>query len=204
MFLRVADTLIDLCIATVSKKPLVANQRCWSTDFSLVLKNTAISNDRPGWTVSRYLQHWTQALWKDLLSINSLLSVRPENLTPEHAANFETRSREFVKEFTALYPSKHVTPYIPCMMMHISEFMPTQSWCHCTINAARTWTTLWLRTIFVLLHTSESFQQVLQKQNEFLEDSGDLQKLPRKGHNKLSCTKPCVSCTHSIYRTHVF
>ena len=51
-----------------------------------------------------------QALWKDLLSINCFLSVRPENLTAEHATNFETRQGTLSKHFqhsTLLNTSHH-------------------------------------------------------------------------------------------------
>ena len=57
------------------------------------------------------------------------LSARPGEITDESIHNFETRSRLFVDKFIALYPTKHVTPYMHCMMNHIHEFMQ----CHGSI-----------------------------------------------------------------------
>ena len=62
-------------------------------------------------------------LWRELLKINHLLSVRPHEVTELTATQFEERSKEFVRTFTDIYPAKHVTPYMHCMMMHVSEFM---------------------------------------------------------------------------------
>ena len=57
-----------------------------------------------------------QDLWHELLAVNCCLSVRPEQLQPTHAEDFERKARE-------LYPSKHVTPYMHTMMNHVSQFM---------------------------------------------------------------------------------
>ena len=62
-------------------------------------------------------------MWKELLDINQLLSTRPEDVTPHTSCKFETRSRPFVDKFVEIYPAKFVTPYMRCMMMHVSEFM---------------------------------------------------------------------------------
>ena len=62
-------------------------------------------------------------LWKQLLDINTLLSIRPEEITGEKVANFRSKSTAFVQMFTQIYSAKHVTPYMHCMMQHVGEFM---------------------------------------------------------------------------------
>ena len=64
-----------------------------------------------------------QALWRELIEVNHCLSVRPEQMKPDHASQFEQKARLFVTKFNDLYPTKHVTPYMHCMMNHISQFM---------------------------------------------------------------------------------
>ena len=64
-----------------------------------------------------------QSLWKELLDINQLLSTRPEDVTPHTSCEFETRSKAFVDKFVEIYRSKFVTPYMHCMIMHVSKFM---------------------------------------------------------------------------------
>ena len=63
-----------------------------------------------------------QSLWKEILDINQLLSTRPD-VTPNTSCKFETRSNAFVDKFVEIYPLKFVTPYMHCMIMHVSEFM---------------------------------------------------------------------------------
>ena len=64
-------------------------------------------------------------LWKQLLDINTLLSIRPEEITSEKVADFRSKSTAFVQIFTQIYPAKYVTPYMHCMMQHVGEFMST-------------------------------------------------------------------------------
>ena len=62
-----------------------------------------------------------QNLWTKLLEINKLLSTKPEEITGVLIQQFESKSRLFVDDFVCLYPSKHVTPYMHCMMNHVHE-----------------------------------------------------------------------------------
>jgi hypothetical protein len=61
-----------------------------------------------------------QGLWRELLKINCLLSVRPQEVTEFTATQFEERSKEFV-----------------CTTLHAlhdaREFMHANSWCTTTI-----------------------------------------------------------------------
>ena len=61
-------------------------------------------------------------MWKKL---NSLLSIRPEQVTDDKITEFRTKSTEFIRSFTLVYPAKHVTPYMHCMAQHVGDFMST-------------------------------------------------------------------------------
>ena len=60
------------------------------------------------------------ALWKRLLEVN-LLSIHPEDTSSDKITEFQSESKEFVRMFTEIYPAKHVTPYMHCMMQHVSS-----------------------------------------------------------------------------------
>ena len=64
-----------------------------------------------------------QKLWKDFITIQQLFSSKPDELTPETISRFEALSKSFVSDFTDICPSKHITPYMHCMMYHVGEFM---------------------------------------------------------------------------------
>ena len=64
-----------------------------------------------------------QKLWKEFYDINKLLSARPSEVTEDHIKDFEAKLRSFVDNFINIYPSKHVTPYMHCMMNHLTEFL---------------------------------------------------------------------------------
>lgn len=158
-----------------------------------------------------------QALWRDLVRVNSLLSVRQKDITAYHVEQFESQSKAFVLKFTELYPSKHVTPYMHCMMMHVSQFMRIH-------GAILAFTQQGLEK-FNDLMTKDYFRssshrglecltQILQKQNrlEHLEDIGAKRQKRFKvtcsnckqaGHNILTCSNACMQCGHSPYSTHL-
>lgn len=64
-----------------------------------------------------------QSLWQDPLALNLVLSTKPGEITDAIIKEFDTKSKAFVTKFISIYPTKHVTPYMPCMMVHVSEFM---------------------------------------------------------------------------------
>ena len=242
MFLRVADTLIDLLLLELRRLDKIEkctklksiDQLQYIKRYECTLKMLGI----PGFTFwlgkeSKKLKWRTltgpeklklfqklnipetfpeipdsedvQALWNKLLDINHLLSVRPEDLTTEKVSEFESQSKEFIRAFTELYPAKHVTPYMHCMMQHVGEFM--------TISGALlpftqqglekyndTMTKDYFRS--TSHRGQECLSQMLQKQNrlEHLEHVGA--KRSKKfeircsncngqGHNRLSCVKSC-------------
>ncbi len=62
-------------------------------------------------------------LWKYIFKINQLHSVTQEDTAPHNIREFETRVKAYVNTFVYIYPAMHVTPYIHCMMMHVTEFV---------------------------------------------------------------------------------
>ncbi len=64
-----------------------------------------------------------QTLWDDLLVMNKSLSARPHEITNDSLEQFETNAKAFVDKFISIYPRRHVTPYMHCMMHHVREFM---------------------------------------------------------------------------------
>ena len=131
-------------------------------------------------------------IWDILLPVYSL---------QHKAAEFQSMSTEFVRQFTAIYPSRHVTPYMHCMMQHVGEFM-------CTSGALLSFTQHGLEkyndTMTKDYFRSSSHKgqecliQILPKKNhmEHLEHAGakrqkrhevTCSQCGHKGHNKLSC-----------------
>ena len=66
-----------------------------------------------------------QKLWKEFYNTNGLFSARPSEIIDDHIKKFEERSKSFVDNFIQIYPSKSVTPYMHCMMNHVTEFLKT-------------------------------------------------------------------------------
>ena len=95
----------------------------------LVFKNINLPEMFPHLENVNEIQH----LWRDLLEVHQLFSAKPESLTPQRVQEFEARAKAFVNKFVELYPAKHVTPYMHCMMMQVYD----PAWCDCTIHAAR-------------------------------------------------------------------
>ena len=112
-----------------------------------------------------------QDLWKDLLRINQLFSARPEEITLQHIHEFETTSKVFVNKFVDLYPTKFVTPYMHCMMMHVSEFMKLHgAILPFTQQGLEKYNDLMTKDYFrSTSHRGEQcLVQILQKQNRFI------------------------------------
>ena len=142
-------------------------------------------------------------LWKQLLDINTLLSIRPEEITSEKIADFRSRSITFVQMFTQIYPAKHVTPYMHCIMQHVGEFMSTSgALLPFTQQGLEKYNDTMTKDYFrSSSHKGqECLTQILQKQNriEHLEHIGSRRKKRHevtcsrcggKGHNKTSCGK---------------
>ena len=135
--------------------------------------------------------------------MNCCLSVRPEQLQPTHAEDFESKAREFVKKFTDIYPSKHVTPYMHTMMNHVSQFMELHgSILPFTQQGMEKYNDTMTKDYFRgTSHCGEQcLIQILQKQNrlELLETKAVKRKkkfditcslCKEHGHNRLTCKK---------------
>ena len=147
------------------------------------------------------------ALWKMLLDINTLLSIRPEDITDEKISEFQSKSKEFVRSFTNIYPAKHVTPYMHCMMQHVGEFMTLSgAILPFTQQGLEKYNDTMTKDYFrSSSHKGqECLTQILQKQNriEHLQHSGATRKkrfeitcsiCHCKGHNKLSCSRTSIT-----------
>ena len=140
-------------------------------------------------------------LWRRLLIINEILSVRPANVTTTILDRYELESKEFVQLFTEIYPAKHVTPYMHCMMMHVREFFEIHG---CLIPFTQQgleklndcMTKDYFRS--TTHRGTDCLAQILQKQNrlEYLEHAGakrlvrplNCSKCHTSGHNMKTCT----------------
>ena len=254
MFLRVADTLIDLLIHdlrqldNVNRSMKVQNLEGLThiSTFQCIVQSMGI----PGYTFwigreSKKLKWRTltgpeklilfrninipemfpevengaaiQSLWKELLDINQLLSTRPEDVTPYTSCEFETRSKAFVDQFVEIYPAKFVTPYMHCMMMHVSEFMTLHgAIIPFTQQGLEKYNDLMTKDYFrSTSHRGEQcLKQILQKQNrvEHLENMGakrckrhevTCSNCKVQGHNKWTCQASCAHCGEKPFQSHL-
>ena len=158
-----------------------------------------------------------QGLWRELVSINRLLSTRPHEMSEHTAEQFERRSKEFVKSFTDIYPAKHVTPYMHCMKMHVCQFMDIHgALLPFTQQGLEKYNDQMTKDYFRSSshRGQECLIQIMQKQNriEHLEHSGvqrskrfsvSCSNCGKQGHNRLTCTEPCVLCKHTPFSSHL-
>ena len=158
-----------------------------------------------------------QDLWEDLLQINQLSSARPEGIAPQHVDEFETMSKSFVDKFIELYPTKFVTPYMHCTMMHVSEFMTLHgAILPFTHQGLEKYNDLMTKDYFrSTSHRGEQcLVQILQKQNrlEHLERMGAPRSKRQRitcsicnllGHNKLTCQAACSNCGEMPFQGHL-
>jgi hypothetical protein len=254
MFLRVADTLIDLLIGSLRMMDKVNHTlRVRSLDglthlatFERGLKQVGISgysfwigkdSQKLKWrtlTGPEKLivfskinipelfpdledKHEIQSLWKDLLEINKLLSARPGDVTSGHVEVFEARSKAFVNTFVDIYPAKHVTPYMHCMMQHVGEFMTAHgSILPFTQQGLEKYNDVMTKDYFrsTSHHSEASLVQIMQKQNrlEHLESLGAKRRkrheitcsnCKQQGHNKWTCKSACSNCGETPYLAHL-
>lgn len=136
-----------------------------------------------------------QNLWRDLLEVNTLLSTRPNKVTTARMEQFEIRSKAFVDKFVELYPAKHVTPYMHCMMQQMSEFMELHgSVLPFTQQGLEKYNDLTTKDFFrsTSHRSDDSLLQIMQKQNriEHLEDLGVKQ---QKKQDTLLCVATASS-----------
>lgn len=254
MFLRVADTLVDLLIGSLRTMDRV-NQtlRIRSlqgltnlTTFETNLKQMGISgysfwigkdSQKLKWRTLNGpeklivfsainipelfpdLEHKDeiQILWRGLIELNKLLSARPAEVTVEHISCFEAKSKAFVDKFVRIYPAKHVTPYMHCMMQHVSEFMQAHgSILPFTQQGLEKYNDLMTKDYFrsTSHHGEQSLVQILQKQNrlEHLQSLGAKRtksheitccNCQKHGHNKLTCEAPCAICGKAPFSSHL-
>ena len=158
-----------------------------------------------------------QNLWRDLLEVNTLLSTRPDKVTTARMKQFQIRSKAFVDKFVELYPAKHVTPYMHCMMQHVSEFMELHgSILPFTQQGLEKYNDLMTKDFFrsTSHRGDDSLLQIMQKQNriEHLEGLGVKRQKKheitcgncrQQGHNKWTCQAPCANCGAKPFKAHL-
>ena len=179
----------------------------------LVFKNINLPEMFPHLENVNEIQH----LWRDLLEVHQLFSAKPENLTPQRVQEFEARAKAFVNKFVELYPAKHVTPYMHCMMMHVSEFMTLHgAIVQFTQQGLEKYNDLMTKDYFrSTSHRGEQcLVQILQKQNrlEYLESNGakrakwqtiTCSNCHSQGHNKWTCKSACANCGEAPFLGHL-
>ena len=146
-----------------------------------------------------------------------MLLVRQEDVTAEHAKTFESKSKAFVRKFTEVYPSKHVTPYMHCMMMHVSQFISINgAILPFTQHGMEKYNDVMTKNYFRASshHGLDCLTQILEKQNriEHLEHIGAMRKksfeikcsnCKQNGHNMITCSAVCSHCAHSPFSSHL-
>ena len=98
-----------------------------------------------------------QNLLEEFLKIHKMFSVKPADVQSNTTSEFETASRGFVNTFVSIYPAKHVTPYMHCMMNHVDEFMEIHgSILPFTQQVLEKYNDIMTKTIFDQHHTTMS------------------------------------------------
>ena len=141
-----------------------------------------------------------QELWEEFKNLHKFL--QNENISNLTARKFIADARNWVRSFTKIYLTKHVTPYIHILANHVPEFLEkygnlvqfTQQGMEklndeTTINFAR--------STNHNFHNLGALKQLIQKKNriEYLQDTGNERKIlthkcsicKDTGHNKLRC-----------------
>ena len=157
-----------------------------------------------------------QQLWNDFLTVHKLFSAKASLFTVDHIRSFEIQSKSFVDSFVHLYPAKHVTSYMHCMMHHVDKFMVLHgSILPFTQQGLEKYNDIMTKDYFrSTSHRDEQcLVQILQKRNwiEHLESLGAKRKKQHevscsnchKGHNRLTCSSPCVSCGAMAFCSHL-
>ncbi len=147
-----------------------------------------------------------QTLWKDFFYLIQLLGE-----SECVASDFEDRAKAWVRDFTSLYQSKDVTPYMHAFAQHVPEFLRLYD------NNIVIFSQQGLEKLNDLTtkhfqrasnHQEGALKQVLEKRNriEFLEDSGYQRtkktqvcsNCQQSGHNRRTCTNSIMPHTTPI------
>ena len=130
---------------------------------------------------------------------------------------FEVKAKAFVDRFLSIYPAKYVTPYMHCMMHHISEFMSLHgSILSFTQQGMEKYNDVMTKDYFrsTCHRGEECLLQILQKRNrlEYLQAMGakrtrqqtvSCSNCQQKGHNMWTCALACKHCGHTPYCGHL-
>lgn len=158
-----------------------------------------------------------QWLWTELLELNKVFSKCAKELNDDDIRTFEERARQWGRDFLLTYHSNNITPYIHAMMNHVSEFMTLHgSILAFTQQGLEKYNDVVTKDYFRSSnHKGEqALLQIMQKRNrlEHLHDSGvqvpkvfdiTCSNCKEKGHNRLTCSKPCQNCRSVPYCAHL-
>lgn len=142
-----------------------------------------------------------QGLWKSFQHLHKLLQSK--SVSDADADRFGVHAKQWVTEFTAVYQTKNVTPYIHLMAMHVPEFLKKYKnliqFTQQGMEKLNNQTSIdFARSINHNYRSLEALTQLMEKKNriEYLEDHG-FERQARQiycslchkpGHNKRTCS----------------
>ena len=124
-----------------------------------------------------------QCIWTRFMELMSMLKNNDCN-----ADDLESEAKQWVRDFCSVYQTKHVTPYLHALAMHVPEFVRTygnlSKFTQQGLEKLNYVTTT--HYLCATNHRKEALQQIMQKRNrlEELETSGYVRK-------KRACTCSC-------------
>ena len=152
-----------------------------------------------------------QALWKSFQQLHE--SLQSKGVSIADADHFGIEAKKWVTDFTAIYQTKNVTPYIHLMAMHVPEFFKKYGnlvqFTQQGMEKLNDQTSIdFARSTNHNYRSLEALKQLMEKKNriEYLEDHGFERQAKQtvcslcheSGHNKRTC-KLREQVTHSSH-----
>ena len=136
------------------------------------------------------------------MELNKLICLPTSKLTTAAIEQYETRAKQWGRDFVGVYHSTNVTPYIHAMMYHVGEFMSIHgSIVPFTQQGLEKYNDIMTKVYFQSSsHCGvEALRQIVEKRNriEYFIDNGSKQaknddivcsNCQSAGHNRLTCT----------------
>lgn len=170
-----------------------------------VFRKISIPDLLPGFTKADKIQQ----LWVKFYQIH--VSLHKDKFSEAEICDIEQRSKDWVRSFTSVYHTRHVTPYMHALAMHVPEFL--RKYGSLTQFTQQGMEKLNDCTTIAYARStnhkgSEALKQLLEKRNrvEYLEDKGHV-RTPRtltcslchkSGHNRRSCHKQVVQSQEQV------
>ena len=142
-----------------------------------------------------------QALWDGFMSLHKVLQC--EKISSSEADHFQADAQKWVADFTSVYQTKHVTPYIHIMATHVPYFIKKYGnlvqFTQQGMEKLNDETSIdFARSTNHRHENLDALKQMMAKKNriEYLQDNGferDRRAVMcsvchQQGHNRLSCT----------------